>query len=354
MVSNRFATIMVTGGAGFIGSAVIRRLLRTTTATVINVDALTYAGSLDTVAEVADSPRHVFAQVNITDEPALTALFTRYRPEAVLHLAAETHVDRSIDGPATFIHTNIVGTYTLLEVARRYWSGLEGAARADFRLLHVSTDEVFGSLGANGAFCETTPYSPNSPYSASKAASDHLVRAWHHTYGLPVVLTNCSNNYGPFQFPEKLIPLMIAKGLAGDPLPVYGRGENVRDWLFVEDHASALLAALEAGGVGETYTIGGGAEMTNIALVRQLCALLDRLAPDAAGPHERLIRFVADRPGHDLRYAIDSSKIRRELGWQPAQSFDSGLEATVRWYLEHRDWLAGIRSRYAGQRLGTG
>jgi dTDP-glucose 4,6-dehydratase len=353
-VSERLSTVLVTGGAGFIGSTVVRRLLRETTATVVNVDKLTYAGSLDTVAEVADSPRHVFAQVDIADDAAMTALFARHRPSAVLHLAAETHVDRSIDGPAAFIHTNIVGTYTMLDVARRYWSALEGPARTAFRLLHVSTDEVFGSLGDSGAFCETTPYSPNSPYSASKAASDHLVRAWHHTYGLPVVLTNCSNNYGPFQFPEKLIPLMIAKGLAGEPLPVYGTGANVRDWLYVEDHAAALLAVLEAGGDGETYTIGGGAEMTNIALVRRLCALLDRLAPDMAGPHERLIHFVADRPGHDLRYAIDSRKIRTQLGWAPAQSFDSGLEATVRWYLTHRDWLAGVRNRYDGQRLGTG
>ncbi|HYD64531.1 dTDP-glucose 4,6-dehydratase [Azospirillum sp.] len=353
-MTDRLDTVLVTGGAGFIGSAVARRLIRDTPARVVVVDKLTYAGSLDALAEVADSSRYAFERVDVADGPALKSLFARHRPSAVMHLAAETHVDRSIDGPADFIRTNIVGTYTLLETARAWWAGLEGAERAAFRLLHVSTDEVFGSLDLDDPpFHEATPYRPNSPYSASKASSDHLVRAWHHTYGLPVVVTNCSNNYGPFQFPEKLIPLMIAKALKAETLPVYGTGENVRDWLYVDDHAEALVTVLERGRDGETYAIGGEAEMSNIALVRRLCGLLDELAPDAAGPYGRLISFVTDRPGHDRRYAIDTAKIRGELGWTPRETFDTGLKNTVAWYLAHRDWLETVRGqRYDGHRLG--
>lgn len=345
-------TLFVTGGAGFIGSALVRHLLRQTDATVVTLDKLTYAGSLETLADVRNHPRHIFVQVDVADAPALETLFARHRPEAVLHLAAETHVDRSIDGPAAFIQTNITGTYVLLETARRYWQEQEGSARERFRFLHVSTDEVFGSLGAQGAFCETSPYAPNSPYSASKAAADHLVRAWRQTYGLPVLITNCSNNYGPFQFPEKLIPLMIAKALSGQPLPVYGDGGHVRDWLYVDDHVRALLTVLAHGRVGETYVVGGGAEMPNRELVLALCALLDRLEPDPAGPRSRLLTFVPDRPGHDRRYAIAPDKIRRELGWQATETFASGLEKTVCWYLQHRDWLSALGHRYAGQRLG--
>ncbi len=361
-------TILVTGGAGFIGSAVVRRLIdegADPATTVVSVDKLTYAGNLDSLASVAESPRHRFERVDICDAAAVRRLFEAYRPSAVMHLAAESHVDRSIDGPAEFIRTNVVGTFTFLDEARRYWDTLPEDEREAFRFLHVSTDEVFGSLGPEGHFREDTPYAPNSPYSASKAGSDHLVRAWHHTYGLPVVTTNCSNNYGPYQFPEKLIPLMILNALEGKPLPVYGRGENVRDWLHVEDHAEALVTVLRQGRVGETYCVGGDAERRNIDVVRAICGLLDELAPDeAAGPRERLITYVTDRPGHDLRYAIDSSKLQGELGWKPRHTFEAGLRETIRWYLENRSWWERVRSGeyrrgldetwagYGGERLG--
>jgi len=348
-------TVFVTGGAGFIGSAVVRMLVGRG-ADVVNVDKLTYAGNLDSVAEVATAKNYRFEQVDICDAAEVRRLFDTYSPDAVLHLAAESHVDRSIDGPGEFIRTNVVGTYTLLEEARRYWSGLGAGDKERFRFLHVSTDEVFGSLGAEGRFNEQTPYAPNSPYSASKASSDHLVRAWHHTYGLPVLTTNCSNNYGPYQFPEKLIPLMILNALEGKPLPVYGKGENVRDWLFVEDHAEAILTVLEKGRVGETYCIGGNSERRNIDVVRLICSIMDELVPDPTiGPRESLIRFVEDRPGHDLRYAIDASKIKRELGWQPRETFETGLRKTVAWYLENRTWWERVRSgAYRGERLGLG
>ena len=346
----------MTGGAGFIGSAVVRRLIMTTDAVVINVDRLTYAGNLDSVAPVSGSPRYTFERVDICDAEALRRVFVAHAPSAVLHLAAESHVDRSIDGPAEFIRTNVVGTFTLLQEARRYWQGLDADAGERFRFVHVSTDEVFGSLGEHGRFDERTPYDPRSPYSASKAGSDHLARAWQHTFGLPAIVTNCSNNYGPYQFPEKLIPLVILNGLEGRALPVYGRGENVRDWLYVDDHAAALLRVLERGQAGRTYLIGGDSERRNIDVVRRICALLDELAPDdAIGPRERLIEFVEDRPGHDLRYAIDASTMRGELGWAPVESFDSGLRRTVEWYLENRGWWERVRSgAYRGERLGLG
>jgi dTDP-glucose 4,6-dehydratase len=349
-------TILVTGGAGFIGSALIHALLGGTEARVVNVDRLTYAGNPDSLASVRDHPRYHFERADICEPVSLRRLFEAYQPTAVMHLAAESHVDRSIDGPGDFIRANVVGTFTLLEEARRFWSGLARAERDGFRFLHVSTDEVFGSLGAEGAFSEATPYAPNSPYSASKAGSDHLVRAWHHTYGLPTLTTNCSNNYGPRQFPEKLIPLMILNALAGRPLPVYGRGENVRDWLFVDDHAAALIAVLRGGRPGETYAVGGNSEMRNIDVVKTVCALVDELAPNPEiGPREGLIEFVKDRPGHDMRYAIDASKIARELGWTPAETFTSGLRRTVLWYLENREWWERILSgAYRGERLGLG
>jgi dTDP-glucose 4,6-dehydratase len=347
--------VLVTGGAGFIGSALVRRLVGRRAAGVVTVDRLTYAGNLDSLAPVAASPLHAFEQVDVCDGPALARVFDTHRPAAVIHLAAESHVDRSIDGPGDFVRTNVVGTFTLLEEARRYWTSLEGEARERFRFVHVSTDEVFGSLGRDGRFDEETPYRPSSPYSASKAGSDHLVRAWHHTYGLPTLTTNCSNNYGPYQFPEKLIPHMLLNALAGRPLPVYGRGENVRDWLFVDDHAEALIQVLERGRPGETYAVGGDSERKNIDVVRAICAALDEMRPDAAGPHERLIHFVADRPGHDLRYAIDSSKIRRELGWRPTESFETGLRRTVEWYLGNPEWTRRVLSgEYRLERIGTG
>ena len=348
------ATCLVTGGAGFIGCAVVRALLRTTNLRVVNVDKLTYAGNLDSLADVDANPAYAFERVDICDAPEVRRVFERYRPMSVIHLAAESHVDRSIDEPGAFVQTNVVGTYTLLQEARRHWSRLPAAAAPRFRFLHVSTDEVFGSLGAEGYFTESTPYDPSSPYSASKAASDHLVRAWHRTFGLPCLLTNCSNNYGPYQFPEKLIPLVILQGLSGKPLPVYGRGENVRDWLYVDDHASALLAVLARGQVGETYAVSGRNEQRNIDVVRAICALLDELAPDRAiGAHESLIAFVTDRPGHDARYAIDASKLERELGWVPAHTFESGLRRTVQWYLDNRAWWERVRSGvYRGERLG--
>ncbi len=348
--------VLVTGGAGFIGSAVVRHLLRGPDDSVVTVDKLTYAGNLESLAAVADSPRHRFLQADIGDAERMAAAFDEHRPDAVLHLAAESHVDRSIDGPRAFVSTNVVGTYTLLEAARAHWTRLGGEARARFRFHHVSTDEVYGSLGPEGLFTEDTPYRPNSPYSATKASSDHLVRAWHHTYGLPVVTSNCSNNYGPYQFPEKLIPLCLIRALRGDDLPVYGRGENVRDWLYVDDHARALETVLKTGVPGETYNVGGSSEKTNLEVVTALCALLDELSPDArVGPRATLIRFVTDRPGHDLRYAIDASRIRRTLGWQPQETFASGLRKTVQWYLENRTWWERVLDgRYRGERIGLG
>jgi dTDP-glucose 4,6-dehydratase len=350
------STVIVTGGAGFIGSTLVRMLVRETDYAIVNLDKLTYAGNLESLAEVDGSPRYHFEQCDIVDADRVGQVFSTYAPMALLHLAAESHVDRSIDAPGDFIQTNLVGTFTLLQVARRYWLNLDERARRDFRFIHVSTDEVFGSLGATGAFTESTPYAPNSPYSASKAGSDHLVRAWHHTYGVPTIITNCSNNYGPFQFPEKLIPLMIQRGLAGRRLPVYGRGENVRDWLYVDDHARALLRVLERGTVGETYNVGGHSARKNIDVVRAVCSLLDELAPDAkVGRHETLIEFVVDRPGHDLRYAIDSSKIERALGWKPRESLESGLRKTVEWYIANQPWCERVQSgAYRGERLGRG
>ena len=340
-------TLFVTGGAGFIGSALVRHLIDETDFTVVNVDALTYAGNLDSVAEAAQSDRYTFEQVDICDAAEVARLFETYRPDGVIHLAAESHVDRSIDGPAAFVQTNVVGTFTLLEAARHH------AAGHSFRFLHVSTDEVYGTLGDTGLFTETTPYAPNSPYSASKAASDHLARAYHHTYGLDVVTTNCSNNYGPFQFPEKLLPLVILKASAGEPIPVYGQGANVRDWLYVDDHVRALVAAFERGTAGETYNVGGHNERTNLEVVHAVCALLDEMMP-AGAPHARLITFVTDRPGHDARYAIDASKIDRELGWTPRETFESGLRKTVRWYLDHEAWAARVLSgEYRMERLGA-
>ena len=348
-------TLLVTGGAGFIGSALVRRLVADGRERVVNVDKLTYAGNLDSLAPVEGSPDYVFERVDICDQTAVQRIFEDHRPDAVVHLAAESHVDRSIDAPGAFVETNVVGTYTLLRETLRYWRSLDAAARNGFRFLHVSTDEVFGTLGPAGLFDEETPYRPNSPYSATKAASDHLVRAWHHTYGLPTLTSNCSNNYGPYQFPEKLIPLTILNAIEGKPLPVYGRGENVRDWLFVDDHADALLAILEKGRPGETYCVGGHNERRNIDVVRKICSLMDELRPDPAGPHSRLIDFVTDRPGHDMRYAIDASKIARELGWNPRETFDTGLRKTVAWYLENRAWWERVRTgRYRGERLGVG
>lgn len=343
--------ILVTGGAGFIGSAVVRRTI-TDGHHVVNVDALTYAACLDNLASVAGDPRYAFEHADICDGPALARIFATHRPDAVMHLAAESHVDRSIDGPGAFIATNITGTYTLLESARQYWQGR--GRPDDFRFHHISTDEVYGTLGADGLFTEDTPYAPNSPYSASKAGSDHLARAWFHTYGLPVVISNCSNNYGPFHFPEKLIPVVILNALAGRDIPVYGSGENIRDWLFVEDHAEALLLVLQRGTPGRQYNIGGGNEARNIDLVRMICAILDDLRPRAA-PYADLITFVADRPGHDLRYAIDGSRIAQELGWTPRVGLQDGLERTVRWYLENEPWWRALAARDGvGQRLGMG
>jgi len=346
---------LVTGGAGFIGSALVRHLIGAGLGDVLVVDKLTYAGNLQSLAPVANHPRYALARADIVDAAKMREIFADYQPDVIMHLAAESHVDRSIDGSAEFIRTNIVGTHVLLETALPYWRSLPGARKAHFRFHHVSTDEVFGSLGAEGRFCETTAYAPRSPYSASKAASDHLVRSWHHTYGLPVVVSNCSNNYGPYHFPEKLIPLTIINGIEGKELPVYGTGSNVRDWLYVEDHARALVAVATAGRLGETYLIGGGNERTNIDVVRAICTLLDELAPERAiGRREGLISFVADRPGHDLRYAIDASRIASELGWRPRESFASGLRKTVEWYLANRAWWQRIRDGiYRGERLGV-
>ena len=348
--------LLITGGAGFIGSALVRRIIRDASAQVMNVDKLTYAGNLDSLGDALGSPLHQHVLVDVCETTRIRTLFADFRPDAVIHLAAESHVDRSIDGPAEFVRTNILGTFTLLEEALRYWRQLPPERAAAFRFLHVSTDEVFGSLGAEGFFTEETPYQPSSPYSASKAAADHLVRAWHRTYGLPVLTTNCSNNYGPCQFPEKLVPLMITRALAGQPLPVYGEGANVRDWLYVDDHADALLTVLARGRPGETYNVSGRNERTNLAVVRLLCALLDELAPDPAGrPREGLIEFVPDRPGHDLRYAIDARKIESELDWRPRETFESGLRRTVRWYLDNPAWCERVRTgAYRLERLGLG
>ena len=340
-------TVFITGGAGFIGSALIRLLIAESDWRIVNIDKLTYAGNLESLGAAGNDPRHIFSRTDICDRAALDALFSAHRPCGVIHLAAESHVDRSIHGPGDFIHTNITGTYTLLEAARGYWSGLDDAGKRDFRFHHVSTDEVFGSLGPTGMFDESTAYDPRSPYSSSKAASDHLVRAWQHTYGLPTLITNCSNNYGPCQFPEKLIPLMILNALAGKPLPIYGKGDNIRDWLYVDDHARALRLVFERGAPGATYCIGGCNEKTNLEVVDTLCALLDGLRPRAAGQHQpyaTLKTYVADRPGHDQRYAIDAGKISRELGWQPLESFETGIEKTVAWYLDNPDWVAHVQS----------
>ena len=343
--------LLVTGGAGFIGSAVVRLAIRQGHA-VVNLDALTYAANLANVAPVSNAPGYAFEEADIRDGARLARVFEDHRPDAVMHLAAESHVDRSIDGPAAFIETNVTGTYTLLEAARAYWAG--SGKPENFRFHHVSTDEVFGTLGATGLFTEETPYAPNSPYSASKAASDHLVRAWHETYGLPVVLSNCSNNYGPYHFPEKLIPVVILNALHGQPIPVYGAGENVRDWLYVEDHADALLTVLEKGALGRSYNIGGENEVKNIDLVRTICAIMDEKRP-AGAPHADLITFVTDRPGHDLRYAIDPSRIREELGWRPSVTLEEGLERTVQWYLDNEAWWRPLLARDGvGKRLGTG
>src|SRR5688572_24548561 len=347
---------VVTGGAGFIGSAVVRMLVGRGAERVVNVDSLTYAGNLDSLASVAGGSNYIFERSDICDAREMRRILHEHRPTAILHLAAESHVDRSIDAPSVFVETNVVGTFTMLQETRRYWSALPADEAARFRFLHVSTDEVFGSLGRDGFFVEETPYDPNSPYAASKAAADHLVRAWCRTYGLPCLLTNCSNNFGPYQFPEKLMPLIILNGILGAPLPVYGQGLNVRDWLFVDDHANALITVIQQGEIGETYLVSGRSERRNIDVVRAICSLLDEMAPDAAiGRRETLIKFVADRPGHDLRYAIDSSKLERELGWRPRETFDSALRKTVRWYLENRQWWERVRSgTYRGERLGLG
>jgi dTDP-glucose 4,6-dehydratase len=344
--------VIVTGGAGFIGSAVCRHLIAESDAEVINVDKLTYAGNLESLRLVHMDPRYSFVRADICEEATMGDLFDRVRPDAILHLAAESHVDRSITGSRSFIETNIVGTYSLLEAARRYWSGLGASAKERFRFLHVSTDEVYGSLGVDGLFAESTAYDPSSPYAASKAASDHLAVAWHRTYGLPVMVSNCSNNYGPYHFPEKLIPLTILNAYEGKPLPVYGNGSNVRDWLFVEDHAKALYLILKNGTPGETYNVGGRNEHTNLQVVTDICKVLDELSPKGR-PHDRLITYVADRPGHDHRYAIDASKLERELGWRAQETFSSGLGKTVQWYLDNEWWWSPLRKKvYGGERIG--
>ncbi len=362
--------VLITGGAGFIGSAVIRYAIQTLGWQVLNVDKLTYAGNLSTLCKIENRPEYHFLRADIGDREAMRRAFFEFRPNVVMHLAAESHVDRSIDGPATFIQTNIVGTYTMLDVALEYWKTLpvdlsdrdvpntnapDATCQSRFRFHHISTDEVYGSLGASGLFTETTAYDPRSPYSASKASSDHLVKAWFHTYGLPTVVTNCSNNYGPYHFPEKLIPLIILNALERKPLPVYGKGENIRDWLYVEDHAKALTLVVQRGRPGETYNIGGRNERKNIDVVRTVCRILDELRPSSEGKYEELITFVPDRPGHDLRYAIDATKLETELGWRAAETFDTGIRKTVQWYLDNAWWWQPIRDqKYAGQRLGNG
>jgi len=345
--------ILVTGGAGFIGSAVCRYLVKEKNISVLNVDKLTYAGNTASLKEIDKNPLYLFVQADICDRAKIAELFASFQPDAVMHLAAESHVDRSIDGPAAFIETNIVGTYTMLDCAREYWHGLSGDRKQAFRFHHISTDEVYGSLGAEGFFQETTPYDPRSPYSASKASSDHLVMAWHHTYGLPTVITNCSNNYGPYHFPEKLIPLVILNALDQKPLPIYGKGDNIRDWLYVEDHARALVLAVEKGVPGETYNVGGRNERTNLEVVETICKILDELKPRQNGAYKDLITFVKDRPGHDQRYAIDATKFETELGWRALENFDSGIRRTVQWYLDNEWWWGPIRfGKYAGERLG--
>ena len=351
--------ILLTGGAGFIGSAVVRHIIKNTDDEVLNLDKLTYAGNLESLNEISGNPRYQFQQVDICDADKLADVFTMFKPDVVMHLAAESHVDRSIDGPTAFIQTNIVGTYTLLEAARQYWQGLEESKKTHFRFHHISTDEVYGDLeGTTDLFTETTSYAPSSPYSASKASSDHLVRAWQRTYGLPTIVTNCSNNYGPYHFPEKLIPLVILNALDGKPLPIYGKGDQIRDWLFVEDHARALYQVVTQGVVGETYNIGGHNEKANIEVVRTICALLEELVPEkpqGVAHYADLITFVTDRPGHDVRYAIDAAKIGRELGWQPQETFESGIRKTVEWYLNHREWWQHVLDgSYRLERLGTG
>jgi len=347
--------IIVTGGAGFIGSAVIRQYINETDDEVINLDALTYAGNLESLADVDQNSRYTFEHVNICDINEVERVFEQHQPDAIMHLAAESHVDRSIDGPAAFIQTNIVGAYNLLDVSKRYWDGLSGEKKEHFRFHHVSTDEVYGDLEETGYFTEETSYEPSSPYSASKASSDHLVRAWHRTYGLPIVITNCSNNYGAYQFPEKLIPLVTLNALEGKPLPIYGKGDQIRDWLHVDDHARALRLVLETGKTGETYNIGGHNEKTNLEVVKTICSLLDKLVPDSPQvPHESLITYVTDRPGHDLRYAIDADKIATELGWTPEETFESGIEKTIHWYLENSEWCQHVQDgSYQRERLGT-
>lgn len=350
--------ILVTGGAGFIGSAVVRHIIENTQDSVVNVDKLTYAGNLESLESVENNPRYAFEQVDICDVKELARVFEQHKPDAVMHLAAESHVDRSIDGPAAFIETNIVGTYTLLEASRAYWNSLDDEKKAAFRFHHISTDEVYGDLeGTDDLFTETTPYAPSSPYSASKASSDHLVRAWLRTYGLPTIVTNCSNNYGPFHFPEKLIPLMILNALDGKPLPVYGNGQQIRDWLFVEDHARALYKVVTEGEIGETYNIGGHNEKANIDVVRTICALLEELVPnkpEGVAKYEDLITYVKDRPGHDVRYAIDAAKIGRELGWKPQETFESGIRKTVEWYLNNKKWWSRVLDgSYNRERLGS-
>ncbi len=348
--------ILLTGGAGFIGSAVVRHIIQTTNDIVLNIDKLTYAGNLESLKEIDQNPRYQFQQIDICDALELEQVFKQFQPDVVMHLAAESHVDRSIDGPAAFIQTNIVGTYTLLEVTRQYWQALDENKKTNFRFHHISTDEVYGDLdGTTDLFTETTPYAPSSPYSASKASSDHLVRAWQRTYGLPTIVTNCSNNYGPYHFPEKLIPLVILNALDGKALPIYGKGDQIRDWLFVEDHARALYQVVTQGAVGETYNIGGHNEKQNIEVVKTICRILDELRPQAnAQPYESLITFVKDRPGHDLRYAIDAAKIERELGWKPQETFETGIRKTVEWYLNNLEWCRRVQDgSYQRERLGV-
>ena len=350
--------IFVTGGAGFIGSAVIRHLINSTSDEVINIDKLTYAGNLESLVSVSDNQRYHFEQVDICNASRIAELFAKYKPDAVMHLAAESHVDRSIDGPAAFIETNIIGTYTLLEAARKYWRTLDVTGKENFRFHHISTDEVYGSLGKEGFFTEQSRYEPNSPYSASKASSDHLVRAWNATYGLPIIITNCSNNYGPYQFPEKLIPLVILNALEGKALPIYGKGEQIRDWLYVEDHARALYKVISEGAVGETYNIGGHNEKTNLEVVHTLCTILEELVPNhpaGISKYSDLITFVADRPGHDYRYAIDSTKTTQQLSWVPEETFETGIRKTVEWYLANQEWCQHVKDcSYQGERLGLG